>query len=579
MKKKEVLILVLTLFLFTFPKLAYAEINVTSPSENMYTSTGVENVRLNLDYVTPSENDSTMWIEIDNKRIEVRKNDFLPVEVDFRNLNLENSNDRIEWNKNVTNNFVYSGKIMITGKGTVNLTLIGEKNSQIALLYSGNNKKSMWSCLNGTEYSTIGEAKSDVYYSIEIDAHNNGIYFDYYDLLLITPNEENIEVRCNLEPTSKYFNATKLSVESTSSRLSEQSLNSGTYFFEVGSGNHTIKLVYEKDNTTSFVEKSFLVVIDGCGNLICDGEDSFNNCATDCEEVICKGSAFKGDLNYNNIIDEKDLEIMSNILAGRIPKPEGDCCVDLNDDESINIFDYNILKNILDGERIFERCSADCNDGTVSDSCSLEKPYYCSSLKTELIKDCKECGCPPYKICELDGECGSNNNFEIIIKNTLSNESKKYMKGGTIYTKSHINNTFDIVFSMLALKNLENVSFEMNLEESNIELKKVNNILAKKENITEGSYKDVVITVSVPSISLKGLHNGSIKVMINEYEFYIISIEVEIEEKIIMPTMSFEEKIFYDYRLLIPYIMLSVGMIIILIILIKKRKREKEYLM
>jgi len=44
-----------------------------------------------------------------------------------------------------------------------------------------------------------------------------------------------------------------------------------------------------------------------------------------------------------------------------------------------------------------------CSDGTLYDSCSADKPYFCD--EGDLVEDCDTCGCDINNICESDGSC------------------------------------------------------------------------------------------------------------------------------------------------------------------------------
>ncbi len=54
------------------------------------------------------------------------------------------------------------------------------------------------------------------------------------------------------------------------------------------------------------------------------------------------------------------------------------------------------------------QCKGHCADGTLTDTCSNNKPLYCNNVGN-LIHDCNRCSCPKSFICKANGYCADNN--------------------------------------------------------------------------------------------------------------------------------------------------------------------------
>lgn len=380
-----------------FTSLTLAQ-EIISPSEERYYGTNKERLKVNLDY--DNTNDTTKII-IDDKEISVRDENFktilkkekLTYNSDFGFFNLD---------QNISNNIKIDYKISVSGSGIVDFNLIGDQ--KIGISYTPLDQRNInWYCIDGNKSKKIGEAKKNQEYHFKIDIHNNGQTFEYYDVQ-INNNEIN---RCNIE-SSLYFNNIKFNSNGTSTNIKDFKISAGSYFIMLQPGKHKMILLTKKNNSLKNISKEFYIIIDGCGDLICEGENTFWNCPNDCKEVICPDTSFKGDTNFDNIIDEKDERALLNIISGKIPVPERDCCVDLNNDGIIDVYDLQELKKYMNGLKHYERCNTGCDDGTKDQTCSIKKPYFCDYRK--IYEDCIRCGCPEGSTCMKDGTCFDLNN-------------------------------------------------------------------------------------------------------------------------------------------------------------------------
>ena len=371
------------------------ELRLLSPKERYYeTNEHVEKLRINLDYFNPL---NETWLIINNQRIDLRKENLVEILREIEIMEVNNQRKKLEFNP-ISNYLEYSFSIVMTGRGTAQINLTGDSTS-FGIKYFNDWNNEIWQCHNGTDYVTIGEALRNTRYNFIIKAFREGLRYTHYEVWI---NQEK-KGTCFIPREIKSIENINIDVKGTSAKMSNQILRSGSYFIELPSGKHRATL-FARDNENEIkITRDFFVVIRGCGNLICDGNKDSENCPSDCKEIICRDDALVGDTNQDNIIDELDRRNLVNMIEGRIPIPERNCCVDLNNDGIVDEKDLIIMDKIISGEIKPQQCFTGCNDGTLDQTCSINKPYFCDY--GNMFLDCKTCGCPEDSVCMDDGSC------------------------------------------------------------------------------------------------------------------------------------------------------------------------------
>lgn len=81
-------------------------------------------------------------------------------------------------------------------------------------------------------------------------------------------------------------------------------------------------------------------------------------------------------------------------------------------------------------------CILKCSDGTLFGRCSKEQPLYC--VKGTLVENCKKCGCYEGGACQADGKCTGRmirRCEDNTIYNRCSTEKPKYCENGNLIDK------------------------------------------------------------------------------------------------------------------------------------------------
>lgn len=373
-----------------------------SPLEQTYQNNQISSdgrLRLRLDYINDEINDT--WIEIDNKKIDVRKDLVIQYfKNDSETVEMSTKSDKIN---NISNYMEYEFNVLMTGSGTAYFNLTNDENvSKISIKYNFQTRKGTWQCYNNRTYKNLIDSKNDINYKIKLKVFNDGQKYTNYTVL-INGNENTCLINSNKTDITQINKIIK-KVEDTSAIISHQILKSGTYYLDLSPGKHKITLYGKENDIVENISNNFYVVLSGCGDLICNENDTFKTCPVDCKKFVCKDDSFKGDTNNDGIINKKDLDNVLNIISERIPKPKKDCCIDINDDGVINTIDYNEIKEIISGNKLYERCDNRCNDGTNDGMCSItKKPLFCDygTFKSK----CSECGCDEGYSCMDDETC------------------------------------------------------------------------------------------------------------------------------------------------------------------------------
>jgi uncharacterized membrane protein YciS (DUF1049 family) len=692
MKYKNNLKLYLTLLIFfSLINFVNAELVLLSPNQNVYqTNEDIEKLKLNLDYLS-SYNDT--WIIINNQKLDLDQNSLTTRYSRLELLDIENDNTNIKIDE-IENYFEYSFSIVMTGRGTSEINLTG--NNQFGIKYVNDWVNEIWQCYNGSSYQTISKAQKDIRYNFLIKVYRNGLKYSYYDVYI---NNEN-KGRCLINDEIKIIDEINIDVKGTSAKITDQTIKSGSRAIELPSGKHTITLHGKNDEEEKEVSSSFNVVIKGCGNLICEGNKNIDNCPSDCREIVCYDYSLIGDTNNDGKVNAIDRLNLINIIENRIPKPKRDCCVNLNRDEKVDLKDLEILDKIINNEIPKEQCYTGCSDGTLDNTCSKNKPFFCDygtffidcetcgcpensicmedktcfkldkckcsdiaadpenplgydnridqfdidllkenyglckqnlnydekfdlnydncidekdlqcimhnlnkitlcsgpsvcrdgtllekcsntlpffCKEHQLIFDCQNCGCPMYMTCKNDGTCEASGNFEIMIQEEGSNESKRYMQGGSIYIPLYKDSTHEIEFTINPLKDLKNVTFKVNLKNDKEfkNLYELNTILSRKINLDKDVKQLIKIDLKEQDNEL-GTFIGSVDILINNYVFSSIPIEVEVKEKI--PVPYYEIKKEKNISEILAYVFIVIAIIFLIIFIVRIRIRERKLL-
>jgi hypothetical protein len=690
---KNIIILIVFLFLFITNikeiKANNSELVLLSPINKYYeTNENIEKLRINLDYFSTY---NETWLIINNQRMDLRHNNFIEKFTQLEEVNIQNTNQTFSFDK-ISNYFEYSFSIIMTGRGTADINLSNKNEiGKIGIKYINDWDNEIWQCYNGSQYVTISQAKKDIKYDFIIRTYREGLKFNLYEVWINNEKKAN----CLIHDEINSIEEINFDVKATTAIVSEQILKSGTYYVELPSGKHKVTLNGKNDNDIKNISAEFYVVINECGNLICDGNKNVNNCPSDCKEIICNDNGFVGDTNNDNIIDAKDKTNLINIIDERIPKPERDCCVDINRDGIVNYKDLEILEKIILGEISKEICYIGCNDGTEDNQCSRNKPYFCDygnlfkdcntcgcpddnicmddgscfnlnnckcsdiasnpknplnydnvvddydldllknniglclgnenynekfdlnydncidekdikcimfnfdkktlcsgpqvcvdgtlsnecsnklplfCEKDQLIFKCETCGCPMYMQCQNDGTCTSFGNFEIIIEEKSSNESKRYMEGGSIFIPLLKDSSKEIEFILNPLKDLENITFKIDLDKEFIGLYDMNIELSKRINLKKDEKRTIKIDF-IDNNNELGTYKGKINILINGYEFSSIPIEIHIRESVSMPYLELKEEKNYTYLLAIIFVLIAILFLVLFILRIRKREK------
>lgn len=687
--KKSLLFIVIILF-FSINALNVFSLTFLSPQEKYYeTYENVDKLKINIDYINPY---NSAWVVINNQRIDLRENNLVEKYYQPNSIRIVNTKEKYEIDE-ITNYIEYSFSLLMSGRGEAELNLSSLQGT-FGIRYLNDWSNEVWQCFDGNQLTNLGEARRNTKYDFLIKVYNDGMYFNNYDVYINGDKKAN----CLIEDRIRFLDQIKIDVKGTSANLSNQRLKSGTYNIELPSGKHEATLfAFDNNGNEISISRTFYVVIQGCGNLICDGNKNHLNCPSDCIPFQCDDNALIGDTNNDGLVNEIDKTNLINIMEGRIPYPDRDCCVDLTGDKRITQNDLNKIDKIISGEIISERCFIDCDDGTVDQFCSRNRPLYCDygtlyenceecgcpenhicmkdnscfnledckcsdiashpdnplgydnvvdefdllyiekylglcetdeafnpkldlnydgcidrrdiecikynlnrvtycagtqicrdgTLPNEcsttlplfcendqLVYNCDICGCPKYMGCQNDGTCRGINNFEVIIEEKGSNESKRYMEGGIIYVPLYKNSNQEIDFIINPLRDLQNMSFKVSLDKEGIifdDLHGINQQLSRRINLNENEHEKIIIEF-VDNNNPLGIYKGNIDILINGYIFSSIPIEMEIKEKIPEPIVK--EKI--DYSKFIPYISALILMIIILIYLLYRRRKERR---
>lgn len=536
-----------------------------SPIEKSFeTNNNKEKLKINIDYINPYND---IWIEINNEKIDLNKSNLIEKSDLINNFRIVDSQRKIELEK-ISNYIEYSFNIVIERRGTFIVNL-GSNREYFGIKYLNNINKQVWQCYDGSEYVDISNAKEETEYNFLIKVFNDGRNYYYYEVY----NNNRKLATCKINGNIEYIDNIFFDGTGNIARINNQKLKTGSHNIKLPPGRHKATLTaLDNENNEISISREFNVIIQDCGNLICRGNNTYLNCPSDCVPFECDDNALIGDTNNDGIINEVDRKNLVNIKEGRLPYPKKDCCVDLTGDKKITSEDLKKIDKIISGEIQTQVCFIDCIDGTIDQSCSVNKPYFCD-YKT-LIEKCELCSCPKYMTCQEDGTCKGMDNFEIIIEKKDSNESNIYIKNGIIYFNLYNNSNQEIDFIINPLRDLENLSLKINLDKNGIEfnnIKEINNKYSKKINLNKNKQEKIVINFEDNNNTL-GTYNGQIDILINEYIFYSIPIVMEIKEKI--PEPIIKEKI--DYRQFIPYVSALILMIIILIHLLFKRRKERR---
>lgn len=688
MIKNKLIIMIILVFLINIFNVN--ALTLLSPLDKNYeTNENVDHLKINIDYINPYDE---TWIIINNQKIDLRKNnlierfnlpELIEIENSFINYELDDISNYIE----------YSFSILVTGRGKAYINFSSNEQS-FGIKYLNDWQNEKWQCYHNNEYINVGDAFRNTNYDFLIKVFNDGLYYDYYEIWI---NNEKKAI-CDIQNKISYIDNLNIKVEATTARLNNQTFKSGSYNIELPPGKHTATL-YALDGDNEYnVKNDFFVIIQGCGNLICEGNKNYINCPADCKPFECDDLALIGDTNNDGVINEIDKTNLINILEGRIPYPERDCCVDLTGDKRITYKDLEIIDDIISGKRPTERCFTGCKDGTLDQTCSRTKPYFCdygtlfencqtcgcldnhicmddgscfnledcrcsdvaappnnelgydnivddydkiaieqhfglcegderynekydlnydgcidrkdlecinynfnkrtfcAGLQVckdgtlpyqcsknlpmfcdddQLIFKCNECGCPKYMECQTDGTCRGLNNFEIIIFEKGSNETKRYMEGGKIYVPLYKDSSTEIEFIINPLRDLQNMSFRLDLKKDKINFNNLNQIntqISRKINLQQNNHETILINLDDINNPL-GLYEGNIYILINGYSFFSIPLELEIKEYV-EPIIIKE----IDYTKFIPYISSLILMFIILIYLLFRRRKERKLL-